>query len=138
MKRANDKPTGWVLPSGKFVALDTSTHEHWLRQNSDSLEKFGLVLTDVEQPYDRLLALNKGFARTREYGGKLTIEVNKRFFRGAVKRALEDLLLKHADNLDAVNVHLADNDGNLLAQSTARLFDAENPTSAALSALEEL
>jgi hypothetical protein len=124
------KSTGWVKPGGKFAPLDCSTHEDWLEANTDIHDNTG---ADV-----RLLALNRGYARSRQYGGKLTIEVNVTYFRGALKRALGVLLEDHADNIDFVTVQLVNNKGLLVRSASAQVFDAECTTTAALSVLEKL
>lgn len=125
------KSTGWVKPSGKFAPLDCSTHEDWLEANTDIIpeDKVGDI---------RLTALNRGYARSRQYGGKLTIEVNVNFFRGALKRALSNLLEDHADSIDFATVQLVNDKGLLVRSASVQVFDADCPVTAALSVLEKI
>lgn len=127
------KSTGWVLPGGKFAPLDCSTHEDWLDANTDIHYTAEVPNGDV-----RLLALNRGYARSRQYGGKLTIEVNVNFFRGSLKRALGVLLETHADNIDFATVQLVNDKGLLVRAASVQVFDADCPVVAALSVLEKL
>jgi len=124
------KSTGWITPGGKFAPLDCSTHEDWLDANTD--------IHDTATSDVRLLALNRGYARSRQYGGKLTVEVNVTFFRGALKRALSTLLEDHAANTDFVTVNLVNDKGFLVRSAAVQVFDAECPVTAALSVLEKL
>jgi len=138
-KAKTEKPTGWVLPNGEFVGLDTDYHQTWLGENSDKLNKdFGTSFAKDATIDDRMTAVNKGFVRVREYNGKMTIEASQKHFKGKTKAAIEDLLSKHAEDLDSVNVHLLNDKGFVVDQVTQRLFDADNPRDAALSALERL
>lgn len=132
MTKPTTKSTGWVLPSGKFAPLDCSTHEDWLDANTD------INAVDAGTSDIRLLALNRGYARSRQYGGKLTIEVNVNFFRGALKRTLGTLLADHADSLDFVTVQLVNDKGFLVRSAGVQVFDADCPVTAALSVLEKL
>jgi len=132
MTKPTTKSTGWVLPSGKFAPLDCSTHEDWLEANTD-INAVDAGVSDI-----RLLALNRGYARSRQYGGKLTIEVNVNFFRGALKRALANLLEDHADSIDFATVQLVNAKGLLVRSASVQVFDADCPVAAALSVLEKL
>jgi hypothetical protein len=122
--------SGWILPGGKFESLDGQCHENWLEANTDIHDNTG---ADVRQ-----LALNRGYARARQYGGKLTIEVGAAFFRGAVRRAIGTLLETHAEDIDIVTIQLLNPAGAIIRSATERLFDAECPAAVALSVLESL
>jgi len=122
--------SGWILPGGKFAALDGLCHEEWLEANTDIHDNTG---ADVRQ-----LALNRGYARARQYGGKLTIEVGVTFFRGAVRRAISRLLEDRAEDFDFVTVQLVNDRGLLVRSAAVQVFDAECPAAAALSVLEKV
>lgn len=138
-KPKGDKPTGWILPNGKFVGLDTDYHQSWLGANSERLNKeFGTSFSEEGTIDDRMTAVNKGFIRAREYNGRLTIEASQKAFKGKSKQAVEDLLVRHATDLDSVNIHLLNDKGLVVSSASQRLFDSENPQADALSALERL
>lgn len=122
--------SGWITPAGKFKPLDGECHEGWLEANTDVHDNTG---ADVRQ-----LALNRGFARCRQYGGKLTVEVHALSFRGAVKRAISRLLEDHAEDFDFVTVQLLNDKGFLVRSAAVQVFDADCPAAAALSVLEKL
>jgi len=127
-KPKSGKPTGWILPDGEFVGLDTDFHEQWLGENSSRLnDQFGTAFGSEATVMDRVDALNKGFVRARDYAGRMVVEVNKDFYRGAQKRAIEKLLDDNAENVDNVRLTLLDSKGNVTDQATAKLFDADDP-----------
>ena len=115
-----------------FQPLNGDSHEGWLEANTDIADN-APDGADVRQ-----LALNRGLARCRQYGGKLTIEVGAAFFRGAIKRAISRLLEDHADDIDHVAVQLLNPEGFIVRSATERLFDAKCPAAVALSILESL
>jgi hypothetical protein len=138
-KPKGDKPTGWVLPNGEYVPLDTDYHQTWLGENADQLNKqFGTSFSDTANIQDRQDAINKGFIRAREYNGNLTVEANQKFFKGKAKQAIETLLTDHAENLDRAQINLLNDDGQVVDQVAARLFDAEDPRGAAMDMLDRV
>jgi hypothetical protein len=138
-KPQGKKPTGWVLPNGEFVGLDTDYHQSWLGENSDQLNtQFKTNFGKEGTIEDRLAALNAGFVRAREYGGKLVIEANQDFYKGAQKRAIEELLDTHAEDVDRVSVTLLNKDGQVTDSVSAKLFDADNPREEAARMLDQL
>jgi hypothetical protein len=138
-KPKGDKPTGWVLPNGDYVPLDTDYHQTWLGENADQLNKqFGTSFSGTANIQDRQDAINKGFIRAREYNGNLTVEANQKFFKGKAKQAIETLLTDHAENLDRAQINLLNDDGQVVDQVAARLFDAEDPRGAAMDMLDRV
>jgi hypothetical protein len=122
-------PTGWALPDGQFIRLDTDYHQTWLGEHSEQLNKqYGTEFSKDATVEDRQAALNKGFIRVREYGGKLAIEANQKFFRGKGKRAIEVLLDDHAKDIDSARITLLDNEGKVTdTMADNKLFESENP-----------
>lgn len=123
-----DRPTGWILPQGKFVPLDSAYHEEFLADNHEALnDQFGTKFGATPDVEDRLSALNSGFVRVRDQGGKTAIELNQKFYRGDTRKAIEDQIEKHLDNIDNLRVSLLDDKGQVTDSQSVKLFDSESP-----------
>lgn len=137
---SGETATGWVLPDGKFVPIDAAYHQDWLARNSEQLNKdFKTAFSDTASVEERLDALNAGFVRVRDNRGANTIvELNSKFWKGATKQQVEDLLTGGKALPDRFTVTLLDNEGNVVDSVSARLFDSENPAGDAADALGQL
>jgi len=138
-KPPKDKPTGWILPDGEYVPINTEFHQDWLGENRERINKdFGTNFGEFVFTEDRQQALNKGFVRVRDRGGDLIVELHKDFFKGKTKNAVKELLAEHAGELNRVSVSLLSDEGQVVDSVSARLFDSKNPRDAALSMLDKL
>jgi hypothetical protein len=126
-------PTGWVLPDGTYEGMQDRSgkftnsgdfHLTALEQNKQrNAEKFGFELpTDAEDA--RLAALQRGFVRVRYDGrtGRMGVEANERFFRGAQRAAVEDVVEANLDRLDRLDINLFDDAGKVTSSRGASLF----------------
>jgi predicted GNAT family acetyltransferase len=136
----SSKPTGWILPDGEFVALDDAYHQDFLAKNRVALnDQFGTeFLSKTGNLEDRLVALNSGFVRIRDINGSTAIELNQKFYKGALKKAIEDRVLGGLDSIDKLRVSLLDNAGNVVDSAVGKFFDAENPVAVATDMLNGL
>lgn len=129
-KEVKTSGTGWFFPDKEFVPLDQAYHEQFLAENAGQLnERFGTNFkpeSDVEQ---RLDALDKGFIRSRYQpaNGRWHIEANANHWDVGARRAVFDLLEKHQNSLDSLNVSLLDNKGNVVDRISEKLYDLEGP-----------
>lgn len=138
-KPNTDKPTGWILPNGKFVSLDTAYHQEWLASNREQLNKeFGTDFAEASSVEERRKAVNAGFIRIRDYGGTTHIELNQKFFKGATKATLEDRVLNNAKSMDRLQVSLLSDKGEVVDSVSAKLIDSENPKEDAAAVLKSL
>jgi hypothetical protein len=138
-KAVDAKATGWILPNGKYVPLDTNYHQTWLGENADKLNKqFGTELTKDATEDDRLAALNAGFVRVRNYGGKMVIEANIDKFDGARRKAINNLVDRHAENVDSIRVSLLDENGEVADSIGEQLHEMSDPRKVAREMLDHL
>jgi len=138
-KPTSPKPTGWILPDGEFVPLDEAFHQDFLARHSEKLNaQFGTSFESASTLNDRLSAINKGFVRVRDYNGATAIELNQKFYKGDLKKAIEDRVLATVDSIDKLRVSLLDDAGQVVDSGTARLFDSETPGPDALAMLQGL
>jgi predicted GNAT family acetyltransferase len=126
-KELKTSGTGWFFPDKEFVPLNQEYHEQFLAENSKQLnEKYGTDLTPEWDQEQRLVALNKGFIRSRYQpaNGRWHIEANADFWKGA-KESVYNLLEKHEHSLDRLNVNLLDRKGQVVDQISVPLHELE-------------
>jgi SAM-dependent methyltransferase len=123
--------TGWILPNQKFVPLAQSYHERYLADESKALnKKFGTKFSATADINERLKALNDGFVRIRggfNGGGSMNIELNAKFFTGKTRKAVENFLEDHADDIDNLNISLLNDKGQIVDSTSAKVFEFDGP-----------
>jgi hypothetical protein len=122
------KMTGFILPDGEFVGLDTAFHEEFLAENADSFnEQYGTKFSGKPNVEERLDAINKGFVRIRALdNGRYNVELSSGTFskaKSAILRQLENNL----DGIDSVSITLLNNRGGVVDSVIERVNELEGP-----------
>jgi len=120
--------TGWVLPDGEFVSLDTAYHEQFIADNAKSLnEKYGTEFGETADVNERQAAINKGFVRVRHVPstGQMNIEASADHWTPKTRSKILDILDKQSDNIDKLRVTLLDKKGQTVDSIDSAVFDLE-------------
>lgn len=123
-----DKLTGFILPTGEFVALDTAVHEEFLAKNAKQFnEDFGTEFSGKADVLERLPALNKGFVRIRSLdNGQYTVEVAANHF-AKNKKGILNQIQDNLDRIDAVSVTLLNDKGGVVDSVRVRGAELDGP-----------
>lgn len=118
-------PTAWILPDGTSAGISSNKnqnfantgdfHSNWLVNNG---KKWGL------ESGDRAKALEKGFVRLRLDGqsGRMGVEANRKFVKGAVLNKILDTVEANALRIGNLDINLFDDRGNVVVSESVPVF----------------
>jgi len=120
----------FILPDGSFREVNRATHDQYLIENSESLNKqFKTAIPATQGKEDvRIGALSSGFIRISytPNNGRLVIEANEAKFGKAQRDKVQEYITDNLDGIDNLTVSLVDNQGNTKRTATRQFFQMDD------------
>ena len=119
-------PKAFIEPDGTFTKVNRATHDDYLIENSDALnKKYGTAIPKKQGKGDvRIGALAKGFVRVtyEPNQGRLTYEANAKTFGKAQRDKIFEHVADNLDDIDNIRISLVDDKGKVVKSADRRFF----------------